>query len=100
MFDLIGDVRDDLYGLAQIIAAPLFLNHVLIDPSGGDIIGLVRLDIQEPLVMPQIQICFVPIDGYITLPVLVRIECARIYVDIRIQLLNGYPKTAGLQQFA
>ena len=96
MFDLIGNMRDDLYGLAQIIAASLFLNHVLIDASGGDVIRLVRLDVQEPLVMTQIQIRFVPIDGHITLPVLVRIECARIHVDIRIQLLNGYPKTAGL----
>ena len=41
-----------------------------------------------------------PIDGHITLPVLVRIERPRIHVDIRIQLLNSYPKTAGLQQFA
>ena len=52
LFDLIGNMRDDLYGLAQIITPPLFLNHTLVNTPSRDIIRLVRLDIQKPLVMP------------------------------------------------
>jgi hypothetical protein len=40
LLDLVGDVRDDLHGLAQIVAAALFLQHGLVDLAGGEIVGL------------------------------------------------------------
>ena len=40
IFDLVGDVRDHLDGGAEIVAAPLLLDDVLIDAAGGDVVGL------------------------------------------------------------
>ena len=38
--DRVGDVRDDLDGGAEIVAAPLLGDHVGIDLAGGDAVGL------------------------------------------------------------
>ena len=37
-FDLVGDVRDHLHGLAQIIAAPLAGDDLLVDAARGEVI--------------------------------------------------------------
>ena len=42
IFDFVGDMRDNLNGFAQIIAAALFFQHGGIDPARGDGIGLAR----------------------------------------------------------
>ena len=39
-FDFVGDVRDDLHGLAEEFAAPFFVDNALVDASGGDVVGL------------------------------------------------------------
>ena len=38
--DGVGDVRDDLDGRAEIIAAPFLGDDVLVDAPGGDVVGL------------------------------------------------------------
>ena len=35
--DLVGDVRNDLHGLAQVVAAALLLDDGLVDLAGGEI---------------------------------------------------------------
>ncbi len=40
--DLVGDVRDDLHGLAEVVAAPLLVDHRLVDPAGGVVVLLAR----------------------------------------------------------
>src|SRR5476651_950719 len=42
ILDGVGDVRDHLDGGAEIIAAPLLGEDVLIDAPGGDVVGLGR----------------------------------------------------------
>ena len=42
--DRVGDVRDDLDGRAEIIAAPLLGDDVAVDAAGGDIVRLARRD--------------------------------------------------------
>jgi hypothetical protein len=37
--DLVGDVRDDLHGLAQVVAAAFLLEHALVDLAGGEVVG-------------------------------------------------------------
>ena len=39
-----------------------------------------------------------PVYGYVTLSVLVRVQGTRIDVDIRVKFLNGYVVDSGLQQ--
>jgi hypothetical protein len=35
--DLVGDVRDDLHGVTQVVAAPLLGDHAGVDLAGGDV---------------------------------------------------------------
>ena len=36
--DLVGDVRDDLHGAAEVLAAALLLDHGRVDLAGGDVV--------------------------------------------------------------
>ena len=89
-FNLVRDVRDHLYCLAQIFAASLLLDYALIDTSRGDAVGTRSGNVQETLVMTKIKVGLMSVDGYETFAVLVGIECSRIDVDVRVELLNGY----------
>ena len=37
--DFVGDVRNHLHGLAEIIAAPLARDDLLVDAAGGEVVG-------------------------------------------------------------
>ena len=39
ILDGVGDVRDDLDGGAEIVAAPLLGQDVLVDAAGGDVVA-------------------------------------------------------------
>ena len=39
VLDGVGDVRDDLDGGAEIVAAPLLGEDVLVDAAGGDVVA-------------------------------------------------------------
>ena len=40
LLDGVGDVRDHLHGAAEIVAAPLLGEDVLVDAPGGDVVRL------------------------------------------------------------
>ena len=40
LLDLVGDMRDHLHRLAQVVAAALLLEHALVDLAGGEVVGL------------------------------------------------------------
>jgi hypothetical protein len=40
ILDRVGDVRDDLDGGAEIVAAPLALDDALVDPARGHVVAL------------------------------------------------------------
>ena len=72
LFDLVGDMGDDLNGFAQIVTTPLFFQHGGIDPPGGYRICFARGHTCEAFVMPKVQIGFGPIVGYENLAVFKR----------------------------
>ena len=37
--DLVGDMGDDLYGLAEVVTLTLLADDVLVDTPGGDVVG-------------------------------------------------------------
>ena len=37
--DLVGDMGDDLYGLAEVVALTLLADDVLVDTPSGDVVG-------------------------------------------------------------
>ena len=77
---------DDLHRLAQIFPPPLFLDDRAINLAGGDVVVPGEFYIQEPLVVPQIQIHFAPILENEDLPVLEGTHEPGIDVDVRIDL--------------
>ena len=50
--------------------------------------------------MPEVKVCLVPIDGDEALAVFIGVERPRIYVDIRVKLLDRHPVATRLQQLA
>ena len=64
--DFICDVHD-LYGLAEVFASTFFVNDRL-QLTGGDVVGLRGLNVEESLVMSQVQVRFCTINGYIASP--------------------------------
>ena len=96
--DLVGDVGYDLDGLAEIVAAAFVVDDVLVDPTGRDIIGARCADIGEPLVVAEVEIGLLTVDGYVAFAVFVGVESARVDVDIRVELLDGDAVAASLKQ--
>jgi hypothetical protein len=87
--DLIGNVRNNLYGFAQIVAAPLFLYHALIDPSGGNIIPFGGLYVEETLVVSQVEVGFIPVHSNIAFAMLIGVKGSGVDINIGVELLNG-----------
>jgi len=71
--DFVGDVRNDLNGLAQVITMTLFLDDILINAAGGDVVGFGRGNVQKTLIMTQVQVGFVAVAAYVAFTVFVGI---------------------------
>jgi|GEM_PF-6786723 len=98
--DFVGDVRDDLYCLAEVITAPFLVDDAFIDASGGYVVGTGRLDAEETFVMSEVEVGFMPVYRHIALAVLIRIERAGVDIDIGVKLLYRDLVSPRLQQFA
>ena len=100
VFDLVGHMGDDLHRGAKIFAPALFIQHVPVDLTGGQVGVFVQILVNEPLVVAQVQVCFRTVLGDVDLAVLVGTHGARVHVDIGVQLLCGHFQATGLQQTA
>ena len=94
LLDLIGDMGDDLYSAAQVIAAAFLLDDILVDPAGGKIIASGHAGAHEPFIMSQVQVGFCAVLGNIHFAVLKRAHGARINVDIRVKFQQGHVQPA------
>ena len=97
VFDLVGDVRHHLYGLAEVVAVAFLVDDGLVDLTRGHRVGLGGADAREALVVAEVKVGLSSVDGHVTLAVLVWIQCPRIDVDIRIDFLYGDGVAAGLK---
>ena len=86
VLDLVGDVRDDLHGLAEVVAAALLLQHRGVDLAAGEVVGLAHARRDEALVVAQVQVGLGAVVGDEHLAVLERRHRPRIDVQIGIQL--------------
>ncbi len=93
-------MRDDLDGGAEIIAAPLLGDDVLIDPAGGDGVLLGRRTTGEALIVTEIEIGLRAVVGDEHLAVLIGRHRARIDVEIGVQLAQPDLVATRLQQRA
>ena len=90
-FDLIGNMRDHLYRFAQVSSFSFFCDDCLINTAGCYIVSLGSVDIQKTFTVANVKICFGAIFRHIAFPVLVRIKCSRININVGIEFLNSNP---------
>ena len=99
-FDFVGDVRNDLHGLAEIIAAPLLGDDLLVNPSSGPVVIARQLGVGEALVVAEVEISLGAIVGDKYLAVLERGHGARIHVEVGIELHQVDSQPATFEQAA
>ena len=97
LLDLVGDVRDDLDGAAEVVAAALLGDDRLVDAAGRDVAQLAQVLVDEALVVAEIEVGLRAVVGDEHLAVLVRAHRARIHVDVRIELQDGDVQAARLE---
>ena len=98
VFYFIGDMRDRLYGRAEISALPFFLDHSRINFACGEVGILVQILVDEALVVPKIEIRLRTILGHIDLSMLVGAHGTRVHVDVWVELLCRNLESARLEQ--
>ena len=96
--DLVGDVRDDLHRLAEVLAAAFLGEHRLVDRAGGRVRLARERDVDEALVVAEVEVGLALVVGDEHLAVLERVHRARVDVDVRVELLHRDPQPATLEQ--
>ncbi|MNQ48179.1 hypothetical protein D3C85_620460 [compost metagenome] len=87
--DLVGDMRNHLHGGAQVVAAALLAQHVLVDPAGGEVVVLGHPRADEALVVAQVEVGFRAVMGDEHFTMLERTHGARIDVDVGVEFQHG-----------
>ena len=98
--DLVGDMRNDLHGLAEVLAGAFLVQNVPVDLAGGEVGELVEVLVDEALVVAEVEVGLGAVVGDIDLAVLERAHRARVNVDIRVELLRCDLEAAALEQSA
>ena len=96
--DLVGDVRDHLHGLAEVVAAALGGEHRLVDRAGRGVRVPRQVLVDEALVVAEVEVGLAAVVGDEHLAVLERVHRARVDVDVRVELLHRDPQAPRLQQ--
>ena len=96
--DFAGDVGDHLHRAAVVVAAPLLIDHRLVDRTGGDAVQPRHGRVGEALVVAQIQVGLGAVFRNEHLPVLVGAHRARVDVEVGIQLQDRDAVAAAFQQ--
>ena len=97
--DFVGDVGYHLYSLAVVLAATLTVDNTLVDTSCSDVVGLGHVHAEETLVVAEVEVSFVSVNGHVAFAVLVGVERTGVDVDIRVELLDCHIVATCLQQF-
>ena len=98
--DLVGDVRDDLHGVAQVLAAAFARDNLRVDLAGGDVGRLAEVDVEETLVVADVEVGLGAVIGDEDLAVLERVHRARVDVEIGVELLHHDAQPARREQIA
>ena len=98
--DGVGDVRDHLHRGAEIVAAALAGDDVLVDAAGGDVVHAVRRPAGEALVVAEVEVGLGAVVGDEDLAVLVGAHRPRIDVEVGVELPQAHAVAARLQQRA
>src|SRR5215472_979406 len=99
-FDFVGYVRKHLDGLAQVIAAALLGDDLLVNAAGGPIVVAGESGVGEAFVVAEVEVGLGAVVGDENFAVLKRRHGAGIDVQIRIKLHQVDFQPAALQQTA
>ena len=86
--DLVGDVRNDLHGLPEILARALLGEHVPIDFTRRKVGELVQIFIDKALVVTEVEVGLRAVFRDEHLAVLIRAHRAGVDIDIGIEFLR------------
>ena len=100
VLDLVGDVRDDLHGVAEVLAAALLGDHGRVDLAGGDVGLAVQVAVEEALVVADVEVGLGAVLGDEHLAVLERVHRAGVDVEVGVELLHRHPQAAGGEELA
>jgi hypothetical protein len=89
---------DYLDSPAEKIAAAFLADDIRVHLSAGEVAGAAQADVNESFVVTQIKIRFCAVIQNINFAMLIWTHCARVNVDIRVQLLHGNFEAAFLKQ--
>ena len=98
--DLVGDVRDDLDGVAEVLAAPLLGDHRRIHLSRRHIRRAGQVAVQEALVVADVEVGLGAVLGDEHLAVLERVHGARVDVEVGVELLHRHLQAPRGEQLA
>ena len=98
--DLVGHVRDDLHGFAEVIPPPFLVQHPLINLSAGEVVEPGQFRVGEPLVMAKVEVGLRAVVEHVHLAVLERAHRAGVDVQVRVKLLQRDLEAAVFQQGA
>ena len=97
-FDFVGDVRDDLDGFSEVIAAALLGEDGFVDAAGGPVIVAGKFGVSEALVVAEVEVGFGAVFGDEDFAVLKRAHGAGIHVEVRVAFLQGDFKAATFEE--
>ena len=95
---LICDMRDYLNRLTQVISVALLFEHVGVYLACGQVRKLIKVFVDEALIVSQIKVCLSAVLSNIYLAVLIGAHCAGIHIYIGIKLLRGDLESSCLEQ--
>ena len=100
VLDFVGDVRNDLDGFAEVVAAALLQNDLFVDAARGVVVVAREGRVGEALVVAEIEIGFGAVVGDKDLAVLEGRHGAGIDVEVGVKLHQVDAETAALEQAA
>ena len=98
--DLVGDVRDDLDGVAEVLAAALLGDDLVVDLTGRHVGRAVQVDVEEALVVTDVEVGLGAVVGDEDLTVLERVHRPRVDVEVGVELLHRHAQAAGPQKMS
>ena len=97
LFDSVSDVRNNLYGCAEVVATAFFTQNVRVDTTRGEVVAAAHFGTNETLVVPQVQVGFSAVFSNEHFPVLDWAHSTWIDVDVRIQFHDGHIEATGFK---
>ena len=97
-FDLVGDVRDDLHGAAEISALALTAQDAPVDLARRHGAARGQALVREALIVAEVKVGLRAVIGDEDLAVLIRAHGAGVNVQIRVKFLVLHAQTALLQE--